>query len=524
MVLNKSVIIACTAIFTSNAYAWHNEWPKAFKLCNLLGQKVNVKIENASNLKVSVPGSWGDNTVWEFPLEPRACGEINAKTDYDERGPSKFRLAIYPTSGPAEFSVDINNYTTGRYETRSGTDNKLRAWNVTYPASTDSGWNIYAPIEKSTVYERKVDHHCYPVGGGAWECEDREYFPYFQNSGKSIVDLKNWANGAGLALLTAPSDTQELYIVSEKSQTNVPVENILAANVFNNFARVNNEAKKTALRNLNGTLFIDDDINNHPNLKLCAVYAPTYNTIAGATRTKEIHFKPADPEISTTDIITNNYSTPMTFNTTAYRLTNKTVATTWTTTAWKIALGAKVSAKFTVGVTEKTAEGSINYEYSSSDQEVTTREKTEEITLASQQVLVPAGKSISYYARLERSTARGVFNFEYLIDNISMLGKVALDGNCDAAAIVNIDPLVIYSQPEVTLDKGISVDMANKKVVLTGEGNFEGQTGYKTRLVFESTVTIAPGLNSKNLNNPYSPTALKQKVTHYFNSLMNSLR
>ncbi len=520
MTLNKSVIITCTAILTSSAYAT-NGWPQNFKLCNLLGERVNVRIEHPLNLKVSIPGSFGDNSKWDFDLAPRECGDIEAKTDYDKNGISKFRLAIFSyQTGKTPFSVDIRNYTSREDERRKG--NFSNVWNISYPGDEGMGWNIYAPISKSTFYEYHVWNSC--VQGDCWE---NVIDDVHQTAGNEIIDLKRGDAGTRLSLISAPNSTQELYIVGEKTSSDSQVDNMLALNVYRNFAKINGNAKQAALKNFNGTPLIAD-INQYPNLRVCSVSIPTYNVIDGKIKPKNITFTNAEPLLTTIDTTNNNSRTNMTFNTPIYKLTNKTVATTWTTTAWKIGAGVKATGTFVAkglfADVTKSIEVSMSYEYSASEQKVNTKEFTEELTLPSQQVTLAPGESISYRARLDRVLAKGQFNFEYLIDNISMIGKVALNGDCGSTTNATIDPLIVYNQTEVTLDKGLSLDVANQKVVITGEGNFEGQTGYKTSLFFEQPTTLAPGLNPQNMNNPYLSSSIQQKVANYFKSVTNLLR
>ncbi len=505
MIHNKVIIITCIAILTSNAYA-ANGWPQDFRLCNILGEKVNVRIEHPLNLKVSIPGSFGDNSKWDFDLAPRECGNIQARTDYDKNGLSKFRLAVFSyQTGKTPFSVDIRNYTADEHERRQG--NKSNVWNVRYPGDEGLSWNIYAPISRSAIYERKTRNQCIRI-----DCWEIEYFPVSQNASNEIIDLKKWAEGAGLSLISAPTNTQELYIVGEQTSSDSQVDNMLALNVYRNFAKINANAKQAALKNFNGTPLIDD-INRYPNLRVCSVSVPTYNVIDGKVSTSKLTFTNSEPQLTILDIIKNNYTSEMTFNTVAYKLTNKTIATTSTTTAWKLGQGVKLTGTLKVAGAivdvSKSIEISMNYEYSTSEQKVRTIEKTEEMTLPSQQVKIAPGKAIAYRARLDRTLAKGEFTFDYLVENISMLGKVALDGDCGSTINATIDPIVVYNQPGVNLDKGLSVDVANQKVLITGEGRFEGQTGYKTSLVFESVTTLAPGFNPQNINNPYLTNSIQ---------------
>ncbi len=495
MKLNKlyMIVAASATLLSTNAYAWHNEITKNFKICNETGAPVKIALDNFHNVKWQIPGGSGWNTKKEFPLAIGSCGTMNVQTDwggYNEL--TKFRLSVYrqddKADGSSSFAVDIRSKTTGGHEDRivdgSGANgkegNKYNVFNV-HNVHQKDGWNILAPIKQSYVYEKKTRQRC--TGGRDPHCWNEEYFTGWKNHDEGLIGLKNFADGAGLALLFSKSDTQDLYLVSEHDGKKDELDQVLAHEVYDNFPRANIGEKQEAIKTLDGKQL---DMNRYPNFKLCKVYQPEYTL-------------DKSPEITTTDVKVNEIETKFSdiFEAPNYGDESQNVATNLITlsntdsiatellSGWKAGIAVKLSGKFSVPGKEKGYEISVNYEYNTSEKVTKTKTEAYTRTIPSQLIKISPKHLIRYRAKMILVRQTGNYMAQYNLDNLSLRGKAALDGNCDnSSSYVAINAYPILRSSNAQLDNGIAVNSDSQKVALTIKGSLNATVGNKTILEF----------------------------------------
>ncbi|AUR50825.1 ETX/MTX2 family pore-forming toxin [Aquella oligotrophica] len=503
MKLNKLylVVAAGATLLSTNAYAWHNEITKNFRVCNETGVPVKVGLAQPHNIQVEVPGGAGINTKWEFPLSVGACGVIKVQPDWGGYGElTKFRLSVYrqddKADGSSNFAVDIRSATTGKHEDRTtdGGHTKMNVFNV-HSVWQKDGWNILAPIKQSYVYERKTKQRC--TGGRDPYCWTEEYFTGWKNHDEGIIGLKQFADGAGLALLFSKSDTQDLYLVSDSGKDNDELSQVLNHEVYDNFNKLNNQEKQQAIRT------IDDkeiNLNEFSKLKLCQVFQPSFklnnNPNIEIKRNKPIELDPIQTE---TQEAINNTSTAQEGKTLKTIIKNTNTISTQTTTGWKAGTSIKFAGSFGVkDISSKSFEINANYEFNSSNTETKTEAKETSQELQ-QTVKINPRTKVSYYGKTSRAKQTGSYKAEYELKDLKLRAKIALDGNCSSTTHAKIDPYVVLFSPNAVLDKGLSVNHVSKSINIITAGNYTGEIGYHQELVWVES-SIALGLKNQSSN------------------------
>lgn len=483
MKLNKLYLIIATSatLLSTNAYAWHNEITKNFKICNETGVPVKVGLEHFHNVKWQVPGGSGWNTKKDFPLAIGECGTMNIQTDWGGYAElSRIRLVVYgQDDGSARFAVDIRSETTGRHEGRTADGsggNKINVFNVHNVWQKD-GWNILAPIKQSYVYELKYKKRC-----NAWDCIIDEYVAGWKNHDEGLIGIKNFADGAGLALLFSKSDTQDLYLVSEPDGKKDELDQVLAHEVYDNFPRANIGEKQEAIKTLDGKQL---DMNKYPNLKLCQVYQPEYTLDQAPKITTSNVIESSAGELFSKPLEAKNHNNEsQLIATDSLAITNANSIATELLTGWKAGAAAKLSGKFTVPGAEKGYELSVNYEYNASMKKTETKTDSYTVTIPSQVIKVPPKSKVRYQAKMSLINQTGNYTAQYNLDNFSLRGKAALDGNCANTSYVSINPYPIIRSTNAKLDNGIAVNPDSQKVAITIKGTLNAKVGYKTELEF----------------------------------------
>lgn len=494
MKLNKLYLIVATSatLLSTNAYAWHNEITKNFKICNETGVPVKVGLEHFHNVKWQVPGGSGWNTKKDFPLKVGECGTMNIQTDWGGYAElSRIRLVVYgQDDGSAKFAVDIRSETTGRYEGRSSEGsggNKINVFNVHNVWQKD-GWNILAPIKQSYVYERKIERKCY-TAYMTTTCHDTEYFKGWKNHDEGLIGVKDFADGAGLALLFSKSDTQDLYLVSEPSSNIDELSQVLNHEVYDNFSKLKISEKQDAINTIDGKEF---NLSEYPNMQLCQVFQSSFSSI-GKPKIEIKKVKSIEPEeiLTETQVATNDTSTAQEGKTLKIAIKNINTMSTQTTTGWKAGTNIKFGGSFGVkDVSSKNYEISGYYEFNSANTE--TKSEAKETTQELQQTvkLNPRTK-VSFYGKTLRAIQSGSYKAEYELKDLKMRAKIALDGNCSNAMHVRINPYKVLFSQNAVLDNGLSINRSNNSINIITAGTYTGDIGYHQELVWsESSIAL----------------------------------
>ncbi len=462
------------------SYAWHNEWPQKFLICNEVGEKVTIKIENRRNLKVSISGGAGPDTKWDFDVEPGKCGFIEPATAGNVTENSKFRLAVFKYGkNNASYSIDIKNHTEWeeeRYASRvsdgsseTPAKNNHNSWSVKYPGVTNDDWNVLAVID-TVIY--------YPKNGSKTGSLSHT---------KGVVDLTELSNLAtsNELLINAPGTEQTLYIVGNSNSTiagspstvNTKVGEILAHEVYENFNRLTDKEKEKAIRLVNGTSAV---VEGKP-IKLCKISGTSYtvdkDSQALITSRERVE---ADAVMSSNAVLQNNSSTLQNITTSEFMVSDKQIASTTVTKAWEVGVEATVAVKLSVPTAEKSAQLSINYQYSKSEEKTIANETIYEKKLTAQTLAVPAFTELTYRGDLLRARDSGKFEFYYNLKEVRVRANITTDNDCyKQRTNIFIDAVAVLSSPNAKLDNGIKAEPGTKTIKLIGTGTFIGEGGYK---------------------------------------------